>query len=127
VGCRHVLASGVRFTFVIDDDAPPVFFQIFALLTVDAERELRHLDCPHIKLRQHGSNPARGQAARAIGRTKGGLNTKLSAVVDARGRSVEVSLAPNQQHDQHAVLPLLAGVRQRRIVFDKGFVRKSSD
>jgi len=56
-----------------------------------------------------------------MGRTKGGLNTKLSAVVDARGRVLAVSLAPGQQHDQHAVIPVLACVRHRRVVADKGF------
>jgi len=98
-----------------------LFAQMLTLLTADAEGELRHLDCSHIKLHQHGSNPAGGQVAQAMGRTKGGLNTKLSAVVDSRGRAVGVSLAPGQQHDQHAVLPLLAGLRHRRVVADKGF------
>ena len=94
---------------------------MFALLTTDATGELRQLDCSHIKLHQHGANPPGGQAAQAMGRTKGGLNTKLSAVVDARGRPVGLSLASGQQHDQHAVLPVLACVRHRRIVADKGF------
>ena len=83
--------------------------------------ELRHLDCSHIKLHQHGANPPGGQAQHAIGRTKGGLNTKLSAVVDAGGRAVAVSLAPGQQHAQHAVAPLLPCLRHHRVVADKGF------
>jgi transposase len=56
-----------------------------------------------------------------MGRTKGGLNTNLSAVVDARGRAVALSLAPGPQHDQHAVAPVLACARRHRIVADKGF------
>jgi transposase len=56
-----------------------------------------------------------------MGRTKGGLNTKLSAVVDSRGRAVAVSLALGPQHDQHAVAPLLPCVCRCRIVADKGF------
>ena len=98
-----------------------LFARMLMILTVGAEGELRHLDCSHIKLHQHGANPRGGQAAQAMGRTKGGLNTKLSAVVDARGRALAVSLAPGQQHDQHAVLPVLACVRHRRVVADKGF------
>jgi len=42
---------------------------------------------------QDASNPAGGQQNQAIGRTKGGLNTKLSAWVDARGRGISLSLA----------------------------------
>ena len=65
-----------------------LFTRMLAVLAKGAVGELRHLDCSHIKLHQHGANPRGGQAAQAMGRTKGGLNTKLSAVVDARGRAV---------------------------------------
>ncbi len=101
--------------------ASGLFARMLAVLAKDAEGELRHLDCSHIKLHQHGANPPGGQAAQAMGRTKGGLNTKLSAVVDARGRAVALSLAPGPQHDQHAVVPVLPSARGRRIVADKGF------
>lgn len=98
-----------------------LFARMLAVLTRRAAGALRHLDCSYIKLHQHGTNPAGGQPAQAMGRTKGGLNTKLSAVVDAHGRAVAVSLAAGPQHDQHAVRPVLASARGRRIVADKGF------
>src|SRR5258708_885906 len=79
--------------------------RMLALLARAATGELRHLDCSHIKLHQHGANPRGGQAAQAIGRTKGGLNTKLAAVVEGRGRAVALSLAQGQQHDLKAILP----------------------
>lgn len=101
--------------------ATGLFARMLAVLAKGAEGELRHLDCSHIKLHQHGANPRGGQAAQAMGRTKGGLNTKLSAVVDRRGRAVALSLAPGPQHDQHAVRPVLSSVRRRRVVADKGF------
>lgn len=81
----------------------------------------RHLDCSHIKLPQDGANPSGGQLAQAIGRTKGGLNTKLAAAVDQHGRAVEVALAPGPQHDLHAVAPLRRCLRYHRVVADKGF------
>src|SRR3954470_7551922 len=62
--------------------------KLLAMLARAAQGELRHLDCSHIKLHQDGTNPAGGQARQAIGRTKGGINTKLAAVVDAQGRAV---------------------------------------
>jgi hypothetical protein len=67
------------------------------------------------------ANPPGGQAAQAIGRTKGGLNTKPAAVVDRHGRAVAVWLAPGPQPDLHAVEPLRPTVRQQRLVADKGF------
>jgi transposase len=101
--------------------AAGLFARLLAGLAQDAVGELRHLDCSYIKLHQHGANPPGGQQAQAMGRTKGGLNTKLSAVVDARGRAVAVSLAPGLQHDQHAVAPLLPCVCRHRAVADRGF------
>jgi transposase len=101
--------------------ASGLFARMHAMLAKDAQGELRHLDCSHIKLHQHGANPRGGQAAQAMGRTKGGLNTKQSAVVDRRGRAVALSLAPGPQHDQHAVRPVLPSVRRRRVVTDRGF------
>jgi transposase len=37
------------------------------------------VDSTHVKVHADGSNPAGGQASQAIGRTKGGLNTKIHA------------------------------------------------
>ena len=62
-----------------------------------------------------------GRGAQAMGRGEGGLNTKLAAVVDARGRGLAVALAPGQQSYQKAVLPLLPARRSGRIVGGKGF------
>jgi transposase len=90
-------------------------------LACDATGQLRHLDCSHIKLHQHGANPPGGQALQAIGRTKGGINTKLADVVDALGRPVRLCLAPGQQHDLKAVLPLLPVLRDKHAVADRGF------
>lgn len=98
-----------------------LFARMLAGMAQEATGQLRHLDCSHIKLHQHGANPRGGQLAQAIGRSKGGLNTKLAAAVEARGRAVAVALAPGQQHDQKAVLPLLPALGRGRVVGDKGF------
>lgn len=76
-----------------------LFHRMLTRLARKAVGRLRHLDCSHIKLHQHGANPAGGQTAQAMGRTKGGLNTKLSALVDARGRAVAVGLDCGPRHD----------------------------
>lgn len=63
-----------------------------ALLTRQAQGKLRFLDASHVKVHQDASNPAGGQQNQAIGRTKGGLNTKINAWVDSPGRAVNLSL-----------------------------------
>jgi len=98
-----------------------LFERLLVFASARATGELRHVDCSHIKLHQHGANPRGGQEAQAIGRTKGGINTKLAAVVDAQGRAVGLCLAPGQRHDLRAIEPLLPCLRRRRAVADKGF------
>ena len=101
--------------------ASGLWHRLLARLARGAKGRLRHLDCSHIKLHQDGANPRGGQLAQAIGRTKGGLNTKLAAVVDQHGRAVAVALAPGPQHDLLAVTPLRRCLRRHRVVADKGF------
>ena len=72
-------------------------------------------------MHQDGANPRGGHAAQAIGHTKGGINTKLAAIVEGGGRAVALCLAEGQRHDLYAVEPLLPCLRNRRAVADKGF------
>ena len=43
----------------------------------------------------------------AIGRSRGGLTTKIHALVDALGNPVDVMLTPGQAHDLACAEPLL--------------------
>lgn len=42
-----------------------------------------------------------------MGRSRGGLTTKIHAVVDAEGRPIKLALSPGQDHDCTKALPLL--------------------
>lgn len=56
----------------------------------------------------HGPHSAqRGDIRRAIGRTKGGLNSKLHAVCDGLGRPVRLLLTEGQQSDRMGAATLL--------------------
>jgi transposase len=78
--------------------------------------------------RQHGG--ARSSACRgtqkngeeAIGRSRGGLTTKIHAVVDGRGLPVGLALTPGQAHDLMAV-PALIDVlpANSRLLGDKAY------
>jgi transposase len=46
----------------------------------------------------------------ALGRSRGGLSTKLHAAVDGRGRPLVILLTPGQAGDAPMMQPLLAGV-----------------
>lgn len=93
---------------------------ILDILCERAKGKMRFLDATHIKVHQDASNPAGGQQNQAIGRTKGGLNCKVTALVDGRGMVLQLTLAPGQMADVKAAneveLP-----RESHLVADKGY------
>ena len=101
--------------------ASGLWTRLLTILGAGAYGEIRSVDCSHIKIHQDGANPAGGQSAQAMGRTKGGFNTKLAAVVDAIGRAVGLSLAPGPQYDVHACEPLAPHLAGKWVLADKGF------
>lgn len=94
---------------------------ILCFLARQAEGCLRAIDSTFLKVHQHGANPAGGQEAQAMGRTKGGLNTKLHAVVDGRGRAVALLLSAGQVSDVKMAPELLQPFRRVIIVADKAY------
>lgn len=51
------------------------------------------------------------QAGEAIGRSRGGLTTKIHLAVDGRGRPLSILLTPGQAGDNPQLLPLLDAIR----------------
>lgn len=62
-----------------------------------------------------------GKEQEAIGRSKGGLSTKIHAVVDALGNRVSFHLTPGQASDLEGADYLLPGVVAETILGDKGY------
>ena len=57
-----------------------------------------------------------------MGRSRGGLTTKIHAVVDAEGRPVALELTAGQTHDSKMALPMLSVMRQGTIILgDKAY------
>ena len=99
-----------------------IWQRLIRVLARKARGRLRFLDASHIKVHQDGSNPAGGQQNQAMGRTKGGLNTKLTALIDIRGRAVRIGLAPGQAADVKVANPVLGRLAAKTIlVADKGY------
>lgn len=72
-------------------------------------------------LHQEGANPAGGQSAQAIGRTKGGLNTKLLAIVDSYGRAVALNVHAETRNDVRTMDEHACLFRGRTLDADRGF------
>lgn len=57
-----------------------------------------------------------------MGRSRGGLTTKIHARVDAKGRPVRLLISPGEVHDIACAEALLDGLEQRAVVIaDKGY------
>ena len=93
---------------------------ILDVLAERAQGKSRLLDSTHIKVHQDGANPAGGQQNQAIGRTKGGLNSKVTALVDGLGRVLQLGLCPGNAADLNAAKEIVfpSGVY---IIADKGY------
>lgn len=64
-----------------------------------------------------------------MGRSRGGLTTKIHALVDAEGRPVGLELTPGQTHDSQPAANLLDGLEEETIVladkaYDSNAIRK---
>jgi integrase len=81
---------------------------------------LRHLS----QSAPHGIEPRgkKGEPGRPIGRTKGGMNTKLHAVTDANGRPISFFVTAGQVSDYTGAAALLDGLPKAQwLLGDRGY------
>ncbi len=64
---------------------------------------------------------AKKNGAQAIGRSRGGLTTKIHALVDALGNPFSLVLTPGQDHDLTCAQPLLQTADPRALIGDKAY------
>ena len=75
-----------------------IFERIFNLLASDHDNEYMMIDATIVRAHQHSAGARKKNGAQAIGRSHGGLTTKINALVDALGNPVRLILTP----DTHA-------------------------
>ena len=63
----------------------------------------------------------KGAQSQAIGRSKGGLTTKIVALTDALGNLVRFVLLPGQRFETAGVPPLIDGIAFGALIADKSF------
>ena len=95
--------------------------RILSAVACRARGTTRFVDSTHIKVHQDGAGARCDRESRAIGRTKGGLNTKVTSVVDSYGRAVALSLHPGSRNDVRTIDAHVCLLRGRTLVADKGF------
>ena len=98
-----------------------VFDRIFGALSGEPDFEHALIDGTIVRAHQKASGAKGGTQQQAIGRSRGGLTTKIVALVDALGHLVRFVLLPGQRHDIVGVAPLIAGVSFDALLGDKAF------
>src|SRR5271154_6535096 len=100
-----------------------VFNKIFAALAHKGGKlERIMIDATHLKAHRTAASLLKGPVPRRIGRTKGGLNSKLHAVCDGHGRPLVMLLSEGQMSDfKGAALMLPAMPKAKQLLADKGY------
>ena len=84
------------------------------------------IDSTRIKVHRCARRRKRGALAHGIGRTKGGRNTKLHAVCDAKGRPLVLLLTPGNVHDSKVAQRCIEAMPPAaELVADKGYDSKA--
>ena len=97
-----------------------VFEILFKALSGDPDFEYAMIDGTIVRVHQHGAGAKGGLKIRQS-RSRGGLTTKIVALVDALGNLARFTLLPGQQHDSAGVEPLIFGLAIGALLADKAF------
>ena len=79
------------------------------------------IDTSIVRVHQHGACIA-GNNQQHMGRSRGGLTTKIHVVVDTNGLPVQIGLTPGETHDNQLCSVLLSELRpQTMLLADRGY------
>jgi transposase len=99
-----------------------VWQRVFERLAGDADTEYAMIDSTIVRAHQHSAG-ARKQPGedQAIGRSRGGLSTKIHALVDALGNPIGFHLTGGEAHDLVGADHLLPDMQAEALIADKAF------
>ncbi|WMT72449.1 IS5 family transposase [Bradyrhizobium sp. Ash2021] len=99
-----------------------VWKKMFEMLAADADNEYAMIDSTIVRAHQHSAGAQKKTAKnQAIGRSKGGLSTKIHAMVDALGNPLAFLLTAGQAHDLEGADALLPQMQADTLLADKAF------
>ncbi len=94
---------------------------IFEGLSKDADFEYLMIDGSITRVHQHGAPKKSDQEAEAVGKSRGGLSTKIHAAVDALGNPVRLLLTAGQASEYGQANALIDGFDVAYVLADKGY------
>jgi transposase len=98
-----------------------VWDQIMDALAAANDTSVQMIDTSIVRVHQHGACIARNRD-QSMGRSRGGLTSKIHAVVDTKGLPVRLALTAGEAHDNRLVLTLLSSLKSGAMLLaDRGY------
>lgn len=101
--------------------AEGVWEQIWSVIAPTLHLERCYIDATHIKVAGCAANPAGGSETEAMGRSKGGLTSKVHAAVDVRGCLATLFLSAGNVSDIVHADTLLEEIHPEMVVADRAY------
>jgi transposase len=98
-----------------------VWAAILAVLTTDADNEYAMIDGTIVRAHQHSAGAVKTDGDQAIGKSRGGLSTKIHVLVDALGNPLKIILTAGQVHDLAGADALLPEMEATILLADKAY------
>ena len=99
-----------------------VWVRVFEALSASSPGSMHLIDSSIIRAHQHAAGGKKRGPDHAIGRSRGGLSTKINALVDQDGLPLRIVLSAGQASDKAAVEALIDGLKPAKaLVADRGY------
>src|SRR5499427_4156570 len=98
-----------------------VWSRIIDALAATHDAAVQMIDTSIVRVHQHGACITRNQR-QSMGRSRGGLTSKIHAVVDSNGLPIRLALTPGETHDNRLCSALLSALLpQTMLLADRGY------
>lgn len=98
-----------------------VWGRIMTTLAITHDASVQMIDASMIRVHQHGACITRNRR-QTMGRSRGGLTSKIHAVVDANGLPVRLARSAGEAHDNRLAGKLLSRLKSKTMLLaDRGY------
>jgi len=98
-----------------------VWDRMMDAITAAHDGDIQMIDSTSVRAHQQAATAKKGDRDHCLGRSRGGLTTKIHAVVDAQGLPIGLGLTAGQAHDGQIADILLDNLGPHTVLADKAY------
>ncbi|MER8406837.1 IS5 family transposase [Mesorhizobium sp. M1307] len=99
-----------------------VWDRLMDAITKAHDSKVQMIDTSIVRVHQQGATGKKGDRDHCLGRSRGGLTTKIHALVDAKGRPIKLMLTAGQKSDIASAADLITDLPEGAMLLaDKGY------